>query len=251
MFNIAIFKQSVRKNYPLWLLITGIVCFFACMVAYLAKVNPRLNLPGSPGGTDLITIYVGAFYDIMGLMLILVYAIATGIRLVVTEVDRGDLSYTLNTPVNRREVILTKVGFYVASLLAMILVLSFVGSAANALISPGKLDYGTFWGINAVMFCFMFAISGISFVASCWFNKTSSALTIGVGIPVVFFLFNVIAGFGSDFEFFKYFTLNTLFNPTDIIAGNNIIADVVTLLGVGLVLYVTGIMRFLKKDLPL
>lgn len=251
MINIAIFKQSIKKNYKLWLILTGVVCFFACIVAVLAKVNPDFKLPGSPGGSDLITIYAGAFYGMMGLMLILVYTIATGNRLVVSEVDRGDLSYTLNTPVNRKEVIFTKAAFYISSIFVMILALSIIGSAANAILSPGKLDYGMFWTINFVMFCFMFAISGISFAASCWFNKSSNALVIGAGLPIAFSLFNTIAGFGSELEFFKYFTLNTLFNPMDIIAGKGYALEIIVLLCVGFILYTIGISRFMKKDLPL
>ncbi len=251
MFNAALFRQSVRKSFKLWLILTGVVCFFACMVAFLANVNPDFKLPGSPGGSDLITIYAGAFYGMMGLMLVLVYTIATGNKLVASEVDKGDLSYTLNTPVSRREVIFTKAAFYVVSLFAMLLTLSVIGSAANAILSPGKLDLGLFWTINLVMFCFVFAISGICFVASCWFNKSGSALTLGAGLPLAFFLCNTLAGFGSELSFFKYLTLNTLFSPMDIIAGNGFWLEALVLLGIGLALYAVGITRFLKKDLPL
>lgn len=251
MLNTAIFKHSIKKNYRLWLILTAVICFFACMVAFLAKVNPDFNLPGSPGGADLITIYAGAFYGMMGLMLFLVYTIAAGNKLVASEVDKGDMSCTLNTPVNRREVILTKAVFYIASIVVMVLALSAAGTAANAILSPGKLDYRMFWTINGVMLCFLFAISGVSFLASCWFNKVSSALTVGAGLPIAFFLFNTIAGFGSEMEFFKYITLNTLFDPAGIIAGDGFTAEVIVLLGIGIILYAVGIRKFIKKDLPI
>jgi ABC-2 type transport system permease protein len=196
-------------------------------------------------------VYAGAFYDVMGLMLILVYAIAAGNKLVVSEVDRGDISFTLNTPVNRKEVVFTKAVFYLLSMLAMILALSIIGTAANAVISPGKLNYGKFWTINFVMFCFLFAISGISFAASCWLNKTGKALMIGAELPIAFFLLNTVAGFGSDLAFFKYLTLNTLFDPMGIIAGNSCAANALILAGIGFVLYTAGIIRFVKKDLPI
>jgi len=97
----------------------------------------------------------------------------------------------------------------------------------------------------------MFAISGISFIASCWFNKSGTALSIGAGLPIAFFLFNTIAGFRSELDFLKYLSLNTLFNPMNIIAGNSFTLEVIILIGIGLVLYTVGIARFLKKDLPL
>lgn len=261
MFNISVFMQSAKKNYKLWLILTGVVCFFACMVGFLYSTNPNFILPGAPGSpvggggvgmdTGLIGVYAGAFYGTMGLMLFLVYTIITGNKLVASEVDRGDLSYTLNTPVTRREVILTKALFYIASIFAMVLALSLVGTVANAILSPGKLDVEKFWTINLVMFSFMFAISGISFGASCVFNKVGNSLAFGAGLPIAFFLFNTIAGFGSELEFFKYLTLNTLFNPVDIIVGNGFLTETLILFGVGIVLYAIGIVRFLKKDLPL
>jgi len=261
MFNISVFKQSVKKNYKLWLILTGVICFFAGMVGFLYSTNPDFSLPGAPGSpvgvggvgkdTGLIGVYAGAFYGMMGLMLFLVYTIITGNKLVASEVDRGDLSYTLNTPVARREVIFTKAFFFAASIFAMVLVLSLVGTAVNAILSPDKLDVEKFWSINFVMFSFLFAISGISFGASCVFNKVGNSLAFGAGLPIAFFLFNTIAGFGSELEFFKYFTLNTLFNPVDIIAGSGFLSESLILFGVGIVLYAAGITRFLKKDLPL
>jgi len=251
MINAAILKQSVKKNYGLWLILTGVICFFASMIAYLAKVNPNFNLPGSTGGESLINIYAGAFYGMMGMMLFLIYAVWTGIKLVVSEVDHGDLAYTLNTPVSRKTIILTKASFLIGSILLMVLGLGVIGTIVNAILTPDQLDYAKFWQINAVLFYFLFAISGISFAASCWFNRTTNALVMGAGLPVLFFLFNVLAGLGSDFKFFKYFTLNTLFNPADIIAGKNIVQSSAILICVGIVLYLVGIEKFIKKDLPL
>ncbi|MDL2310805.1 ABC transporter permease [Peptostreptococcaceae bacterium OttesenSCG-928-C18] len=251
MFNCALFKQSIKKNVKLWIILTSVICFFDCMVAFLAKVNPDFNLPGSPSGFDLITVYAGAFYGMMGLLLFLIYIIATGNKLVVSEVDKGEMSYTLNTPVSRRDVIFTKAIFYILSITAMVLALSIVGTVANAVLSLGKLDYGIFWIINFVMFCFLFAISGISFLASCWFNKSGSALIIGAGLPIAFFLFNTIASFGSELKFFKYITLNTLFDPVGIIAGNSFMVEALVLFEIGIVLYAIGFVKFLKKDLSL
>ena len=251
MFNTTIYMQSVKKSYKLWSVLTLVICFFACMIAFLANANPDFQLPGSPGNADLITIYAGAFYGMMGLILFLVYTIATGNKLVVSEVDKGDLSFTLNTPVSRKEVIFSKAAFYITSIIAMTLALCLVGTIANAVLSPGKLDYTMFLTINFVMFCFLFSISGISFAASCWFNKSSNALIVGGGVPIAFFLFNTIAGFGSEMEIFKYFTLNTLFSPVDIIAGEDFIFNSLVFIVIGVLLYGIGILRFLKKDLPL
>ena len=204
-----------------------------------------------PGGADLVQIYAGAFYGMMGLILVLVYTVASGIRLVVSEVDHGDLAFTLTTPVSRREVILTKALFHVGSIFLMVLALSVAGTAANAALSPGELDYEAFWKINLVMLCYFLAIGGLVFAASCWFNKTGNALGPGAGLPIAFFLFGTIAGFGEELEWFKYLTLNTLFNPTDIILGESQGMEIIVLLCLSVVLYTVGMLKFVRKDLPL
>jgi len=80
-------------------------------------------------------------------------------------------------------------------------------------------------------------------------------MAIGAGIPVVFFVFNMLANMGvivENMEIFKYFTIYTLFNQAEIMAYNsNIIWQFFILLGILAVGYVAGNIVFKRKDLPL
>ena len=60
-----------------------------------------------------------------------------------------------------------------------------------------------------------------------------------------------MAQLSEDLEFLKYATMNTLFDPDAIIAGDGYVASFVVLAVIGLVLYGAGIKVFREKDLPL
>ena len=112
-------------------------------------------------------------------------------------------------------------------------------------------DVGNYLLINLGILLLMFATSGISFLFSCLFNLTKNAVALGAGIPIAFYLFQTMAMIGDDMEFFRYFTLNTLYNPQGIIAGESFWWRFAILAGVGIVLYVISVKIFKKKDLPL
>jgi ABC-2 type transport system permease protein len=105
--------------------------------------------------------------------------------------------------------------------------------------------------LNLGAFLLMFAISGISFMFSCVFNLTKNSLALGAGIPIAFFIFEIMSEASSDLEFFKYFSLNTLFDASAIADGGEFFPQFVVLAIVGAVLFLTGIIVFKEKDLPL
>ena len=55
---------------------------------------------------------------------------------------------------------------------------------------------------------------------------------------------------GGNLANLKYFTLFTLFNANDIIAGKSVVFPVLILITVAIVLYGIGIFIFSKRDLP-
>jgi ABC-2 type transport system permease protein len=112
-------------------------------------------------------------------------------------------------------------------------------------------DINDYINLNLGVFLLMFAISGISFLFSCVFNLTKNSLALGAGIPIAFFIFKIMAEASSDLEFFKYFTLNTLCDPSAITGGGEFLAQFMLLAILGIDLYVAGIIVFKEKDLPL
>lgn len=105
--------------------------------------------------------------------------------------------------------------------------------------------------LNLGAFLLMFATAGISFLFSCVFNLSKNSLMLGAGIPVAFFIFQIMSQVGDSLANFKYLSLNTLFAPGEITGGGTFIPQFIVLAVLGTVLYVVGITVFKKKDLPL
>ena len=51
-------------------------------------------------------------------------------------------------------------------------------------------------------------------------------MALGAGIPLLFFLFQLMAQVSSDLEWFKYFTVNTLFDTDAILSGEGLYPSV-------------------------
>ncbi|MDR0849325.1 MAG: ABC-2 transporter permease [Propionibacteriaceae bacterium] len=105
--------------------------------------------------------------------------------------------------------------------------------------------------LNLGAFLLLFALSSISFLFSCVFNLSKNSLMLGAGIPIAFFLFQIMSQVGSSLEDFKYVSLNTLFAPGDITGGGTFWPQFAVLAALGVVLYTVGVEVFKEKDLPL
>ncbi len=249
-----IIKQSVKNNWKLWMIMTGVLCLFITVITLVAP-NRAAGVV-SPGGGfvggqafSLLNLYSMMFFGGIALMIVLIYTITVGNKLVASEVDRGTMSFTLNTPTTRKQIIFSKALFYITSLFLMIALMGIFGMITSFAVSM-ELELGKFWLMNLGLFLFAFAISGICYFASCWFNKSSQSLMIGAGLPVAFWLFDSLSKI-SELEFLKYFSLNTLFDTSAITSGSGFIFQFIVMAVIGIVLYAIGINKFLKKDLPL
>ncbi len=105
--------------------------------------------------------------------------------------------------------------------------------------------------LNFGLFLLMFATSGVSFLFSCIFNLSKNYMAFGAGIPLAFFLFDMMANVSSSLEAAKYFSLNTLFNTDNILSGDGYIIQFVILFIIGVLLYGASMKIFKEKDLPL
>ena len=125
--------------------------------------------------------------------------------------------------------------------------------ASDELALDGGIDFNvaSYINLNLGIFLLMFAIAGISFLFSCVFNLTKHSLALGAGIPIAFLIFEIMSQASSDLEFFKYLSLNTLFDPSAITGGGTFIPQFIALAILGSVLYLIGIKVFKEKDLPL
>jgi ABC-2 type transport system permease protein len=249
-----VLRQSVRNNWKLWAIITAILCLF---LTIMTSVFPEMQKQaggmqefGRGGIGSINDLYASGFFGAMAIMLVMIYAIVTGNKLVASEVDNGTMSFTLNTPITRKQIIFSKLVFYVVSLIAMTALICIAGIISTSIVNA-DLDLGKFFLLLLGLLLFGFAVSAICFLASCWFNKSGHSLMLGAGVPVAFYILSQLSQITDSLKFLKYFSLNTLYDTSNIIAGTNFAFQFVAMAAIGVILYVIGTVKFLRKDLPL
>jgi len=265
MFSLTLFKREMKANNKLLLIFIYILTIYIFMIVYMFNPNSGTGwkdiiklMPGimkaagfTNGGNTLIGAVATGLYGMIVIMFPMVFSIILGNKLIAGYVDRGSMAYLLATPNKRVKLALTQalclwvsIGLLIAYATAAIMV-------SSALMHPGKLDIGKLVLMNIVVYFLHIAISGICFLASCISNDTKRSFSIGAGVPIVFFLIQMLANMGGKLENLKYFTIFTLFNAPDIIAGKSVVLPVLILITVTIALYGIGIFIFSKRDLPL
>lgn len=236
------------------------------------------QLPGAVGDSltemghmNTYGIMVGAVsFGIATLLIPMVYTILTANSLVAAKVESGSLAFTLSTPTRRASFIYTEMMYLLFTEVVMGVSLFLGTLAAREIgIACGSQDLVESLPINDIAlyalgnFGVTVAISGINFLASCWFNKGGQAIGAGGGVTIAFFIFSILGLFGTEaipgtvrisaMSFFNYITVDSCF---DAMAVMN--ADYVTYawklcitLIIAAITYGVGFVRFTKKDLPL
>ena len=217
------------------------------------------------GKLDLYSMIVGSiFYKMAGLLLPIIYMIMVANNLIAGQVDSGSMAYVLSTSTKRRQVAFTQALFLVCSLLAMFVLTTITSVICLSTLDLASVDltYSQLILLNLGAFCTMFGMSGISFLASCWFNRSKYSMSIGGGLNMFFLVATMLGLFGSEalpsvvrlnsLNFFNYVSIISLFDVSSILAGTTtFIWKLIILAGIGVVCYILGALKFEKKDLPL
>lgn len=250
MFSKTIIKQSIKNNWKIWVTITLTTTMFLVLNIFLFEL--RVNDPASHGPevNNVIEILDVMFYGILGIILPMIYSIFVGNKLVAAEVDKGTLSCYLNTPITRSTIIRSKAVSFISSLVLMFVTITIVGIATSNLFGV-DLDLETFLLLNLGLLLYQLAVSGIVYLSSTYFNNSSNAMALGAGVPVAFFILAIIASLDESLEFINNFTLNTLFDTNNIIAGTDYIFSFIIMIVIGLASYIASLIYFNKKDLPI
>jgi ABC-2 type transport system permease protein len=261
MFSKTIFKQTFKANYKLWLIITLLLIVFCALLIGVFKPETISNLQDLIKGSPLESIleqqtFLGmlaqTYYSIHGVILPIIFIIITANSLIASQVDRGSMAYLLSTPIKRSAVVGTQAVYMVTSILVMFIIVTIVG-LFSIHIFQGNIDINItdYLLLNLGLFLLMFAISSISFLFSCIFNLSKNSLALGAGIPIAFFLFQLMSQVDESLEGFKYLSLNSLFDTNAILNDGSYLTQFIALAVVGVVLYGIGMRIFMEKDLPL
>lgn len=217
------------------------------------------------GGMDLYSLIVGSiFYKMAGLLLPIIFMIMASNNLIAGQVDSGSMAYVLSTSTKREQVTFTQAIYLTVSLLAMFVCTTITSVICLSIVKKPEisLDYGQVILLNLGAFITMFAMSGICFCASCWFDRSKRSMGIGGGLSMFFLVATMLGLFGSPvlpsiirldaLNYFNYVTIISLFDAVSIInKTTTFIWKFALLIAIGLIGYVVGSIKFKKKDLPL
>jgi len=232
---------------------------------------------------DLNSVMNDLVYKIAGVLLPMIYVMITCNKLIASQVSDGSMAYILSTPTNRKTVVRTQYLFMIASLVAMYLIITIGAYASGAvgyfITKPTNINFGTFT-LRTLLYCLgsfmaMFALTGICFGASCWFNKSNNSTAVGGGACVLAFLCCILGLFGNKvfvsvgvgvqaMSAFNYLTIYTLIDTESMsnfakyvtgayggIMSLSWLWEIGILFVIGVALTFVGGFRFIKKDLPL
>lgn len=217
------------------------------------------------GGMDMYSMIIGSmFFKMAGLLLPIIYIIMCSNNLIAGQVDSGSMAYVLSTSTKRKQVVFTQAVFLIGSLFVMFALTSIVSVVCLSVVSSKyiTITYGQILLLNLGAFLTLFAMSGICFLASCFFNRGKYSMSLGGGLNMFFLVATMLGLFGSSvlpsvvridaLNFFNYVSIISLFDVTSILSSTTtFIWKWALLFVVGIVCYICGAIKFKKKDLPL
>lgn len=216
------------------------------------------------GQADLYTLIVGSiFYKLAGLLLPIIYMIMASNNLISGQVDIGSMAYVLSTSIKRKTVAFTQAVYLVGSLLAMFLLTTATGCVCLAIVGTDiGLTYGKLLLLNLGAFLVLFALSGLNFFTSCYFDRSKRSMAIGGGLSFFALVAAMLGLFGSpvipkvvrldSLNYFNYTTIISMFDVVSIMDGTTVFVwKFAILAALGLIGLIAGSLKFTKKDLPL
>ena len=185
-----LFKQSLKSNFVLWLVLTlgsaGIFIIINLVVgtrtiftnidmdvvqAYvkdeglswlkilglLENMGFSLSRIQTMSQIDLNSVMNDLIYKIAGVLLPMIYVMIIGNKLIAAQVSDGSMAYVLSTPTNRKTVVRTQFVFMLVSLVAMYVVITLgayiSGAVAYFVTKPSNINFGTLT-LRTFLYCF-------------------------------------------------------------------------------------------------
>lgn len=260
MFDKSLFIHLIKTNLKIFIIIAGALSLLIGIVMSIFTpetmdeiTKASMDTPINPLGdiSTLIAFVANQYFGNFALIFAMIYSIIIGNKLIADQVDKGSMAYHLSTPITRTQYTFTSAIYFVSSLLVMFGLVFVVGYGVAELVQPGELPVKEFFILTVGSLLLHLAVSGITFFASCLFNRSSNSLALGAGLTVFFYAANLLSGMSDSLEFLKSATIITLFDTNAIIQNESYGGQFVFLAMLTFVLYFIGIIVFKRKDLPL
>jgi ABC-2 type transport system permease protein len=266
MISFPLFKRNMLSSVKIGMIFVAVLTMYISIIIYMfdpeladiltqyQEVMPWvMSAMGMSGSTGTLIDFINTYlYGFIMIIIPMIFQIILINKLLMKYIDSGSMACLLASPNSRKKIIYTQMISILLSVFALILVGTIVGLAFSQAIFPKELDISKYIQLNISTVLLQFAISGIAFFAACFFNESKGFFALGAGLPIAFYLIQMLSNMGGDLDFLKYFTLFTLLPGEEIIAGTTgVLSSNLILAGIGIILYLSGSTIFIKKDLPI
>lgn len=267
MLSIPLLKQDLMENIRLWLIVTGAMTLYTVLliagcgpggeanVPVFFEILPdslRMALGLERYEPSLNGVLGGYLYGTVFMIAPLLFSIPAACRLVAAKTESGMMTWILAAPCDRARIAFTQIYFLGFGLFLMFFVTGTAGMIWGLWKQPALFSAGSFFLMNLGAFCLHFCVGGAAFLASCACNDRETALMIGTGVPLLFYLIYMLSNMGGILDYLKYATVFSLCSAGDIVEGNLMFAwKYPVLILSGVFLSWMGMRTFEKRDLPL
>lgn len=232
---VPLLKRNMISCAKIFVILYAVISMYTVIIIYMydPKLSDILNdyqqaMPGmmsAIGMTGIATnllewaqIYL---YGFVMLLFPLIFIIILMQKLLVGYVDSGAMANLLATPNARRELIVTQAVSAVIWLAILIGTITVTGIACAEILFPKELDQKQYLMLNASTLLLQIAVCGIVFFVACVCSEAKHYYMFGAGIPLVFFLIQMIANMGEKLENLRYLTIYTLLPAAEIAQGQS------------------------------
>ncbi len=261
--NSTVIRINIRENRLFFIIFAAILVMYASIIstmydpATIESMQRMLeSMPGFASAvgfnvipTDLVSFFGNYLFQFIFIIFPMIYIVILGNRLVARHVDKGSLATFLSTPLKRGTFIRTQAITMIFSTVSLMLIAWITLLLVSNRMYPNQLNVAPFLMLCAGAILLLLFLSSISFFFSTLCNETKTSLTFGAGIPIVFFLLDMIGRAGDKFEIFTKLTPFDLFNIPSILAGESQAIPFIILGGGTLLLYLVSFTIFKRKNL--
>lgn len=266
MLSITLLKRNMYQMLKPFFIFIAVLSMYTVVIIYMydpelidmlndyQEALPQMMSAAGMSGIaasliEFIKIYL---YGFLMLLFPMIFTIIICSSFITRYIDSGSMACLLASPNTRRKIIITQAVSVVIGITLLMGLITAIGAGCCGAMFPGELNINRYLMLNGCTWLLQLAIGGIVFFASCIFNEAKNYYAAGAGIPLIFFLLNMLGNMGGKMENLKYATIYSLLPADKIVAGESGIWQYNLVLAViAAVLFMGGIMAFSKRDLPL
>ncbi len=188
-------------------------------------------------------------YSFIWPVIVIILAISLANGMIAGEVEKGTIEQVISLPVSRARLFLER---YLAGV-AMLAVFTFVTVysvyllAALHKISLTGIDF-SYLAISGL--CFSLAVYSFAAFSSSIFSEKSKASFLAVGVILLSYIANIVAGLNKDYVDIQYFSIFHYFGGgVNLVKGAFVDNFLVFYLGIAAVFGFLALVRFVRRDL--